>query len=280
VSSQWLATSELSSEQRLDVLNLLNRTEVLLGREAIDEGRRRNVVHGWKAEHYLQHANGQLTHYVQSTTAQNATVEMCGGGFDEDLLSLLLQTHLRVDWWTRDQAAGELARGEIIRRLLLLEIDLPIAASNIPEGSTLRTFVVGDDEDAWLVQNNEAFADHPEQGAWKRADLEERTREPWFDPSGFLILDIDNRIAASCWTKVHELSPQRFGEIYVISVHPDFQGRSLGKVMVTQGLRVLREKGVQKAKLFVDESNAAAISLYTSLGFRREREDQLRRFTR
>jgi len=45
-------------------------------------------------------------------------------------------------------------------------------------------------------------------------------------PFGILALEIDGRLAASCWTKVHELHPDRFGEIYIISVHPDFQGRN------------------------------------------------------
>ena len=57
---------------------------------------------------------------------------------------------------------------------------------------------------------------------------------------------------------MHELHPDRFGEIYIISVHPDFQGRNLGRVMVTQGLDVLRKKGVSTAMLFVDQSNVGA----------------------
>lgn len=95
-----------------------------------------------------------------------------------------------------------------------------------------------------------------------------------------MLLEIDGRIAASCWTKVHELHPDRFGEIYVVSVHPDFQGRHLGRVMVTQGLQVLYRKGVSDAVLFVDESNESAKKLYDSLGFRLEREDRLVRFAR
>jgi len=91
-------------------------------------------------------------------------------------------------------------------------------------------------------------------------------------------LEIDGRLAASCWTKVHELHPDRFGEIYVISVHPDFQGRHLGRVMTTQGLASLQRRGVAHAMLFVDESNAGATSLYESLGFVVVRDDRLVRF--
>jgi mycothiol synthase len=150
----------------------------------------------------------------------------------------------------------------------------------VPEGATLRNFEPGRDEDEWIAQNNAAFADHPEQGAWSRVDLDERTNEPWFDPSGFLLLEIGGRLAASCWTKVHELHPDRFGEIYVVSVHPDFQGHGLGRVMVTQGLASLRKKGVNDAVLFVDESNIDARKLYESVGFQLEREDRLLHFSR
>ena len=66
----------------------------------------------------------------------------------------------------------------------------------------------------------------------------------------------------------------------MISVDPKFQGRNLGRVMVTQGLAALRRKGVNDAVLFVDESNASAKKLYESLGFKLEREDRLYRFTK
>ncbi len=79
---------------------------------------------------------------------------------------------------------------------------------------------------------------------------------------------------------MHELHPDRSGEIYVISVHPDFQHHHLGKVMVTQGLNSLYRKGVTEAVLFVDESNDSARKLYDALGFRLEREDRLVRFAR
>ena len=242
----------------------------------MDEGRRRAVVHGWPAEYWLKYHHGRLEGFALLNGTKQATIEMCGGGFDSELLKEVQKTHEVVDWWTRD--SGERCTGELIRTLQLLRVALPVAVVPVPQGATLRNFEPGRDEVAWLAQNNAAFADHPEQGAWIQSDLAERTREPWFDPSGFLLLEIDGQLAASCWTKVHELHPDRFGEIYVISVDPKFQGRSLGRVMVTQGLSALRRKGVNDAVLFVDESNVSARKLYDSLGFRLEREDKLYRF--
>ena len=280
MTNSWQSCHSLTPDRRLDVLNLLNRTETLIGREAIDEGRRRIVVHGWPAEHWLKFDGGELTMYAISTVTDTAMIEMCGGEVDEALLHCLLEVHESLDWWTRGSQVPVHSQCQVVRMLQLMQVPLPVPVVDVPEGATLRNFEPGRDEVEWLDQNNAAFADHPEQGAWLQSDLDERTREPWFDPSGFLLLEIDGRLAGSCWTKVHELHPDRFGEIYIISVHPDFQGRNLGRVMVTQGLDVLRRKGVSVAMLFVESSNVDAKKLYGSLGFTVEREDRLLHFGR
>ncbi len=276
MSIAWRCVPALTPPERLAVLSLLDRTEAELGREAIDEGRRRAVVHGRRTEHWLAH-DAALVGYASATPGAHTTVEMCGGGVDPALLAALSERHRVIDWWTRDRAEAPLG-GAAVRMLQLLRVRLPVAVDPIPEGAVLRTFEPARDATAWLAQNNAAFADHPEQGAWDEADLAERMAEPWFDPSGFLVLEIDGRVAASCWTKVHELHPDRFGEIYVISVDPAVQGRGLGRLMVTQGLQVLARRNVASAVLFVDESNEPARRLYASLGFVLEREDLLVRF--
>jgi mycothiol synthase len=278
MTTPWQCSASLTTDQRLDVIGLLNRTEVKIGREAIDEGCRRIVVHGWTGEHWLEQRDDVIEGYALLSDGRHPTIEMCGGGFDPSLLDAVLTTHPQVDWWVRDSHRAEFA--DVVRTLHLLRVDLPVALVDVPAGATMRNFDPDSDANRWLEQNNAAFAHHPEQGEWLLRDLAERTHEPWFDPSGFLLLEIDGRLAASCWTKVHELHPDRFGEIYVVSVHPDFQGRNLGRVMVTQGLNALRKKGVSTAVLFVDESNYGARRLYESLGFRALREDNLVRFAR
>jgi mycothiol synthase len=134
----------------------------------------------------------------------------------------------------------------------------------VPEGVDLRPFVVGRDEDAWLAVNAAAFAHHPEQGRWTRADIEAREAEAWFDPSGFLMAWRGDQLVGFHWTKVH---PDGAGEVYVIGVAPTEQGTGLGKVLLQHGLAALRDRGCDTVLLYVDGDNTVAMALYERTGF-------------
>ncbi len=146
----------------------------------------------------------------------------------------------------------------------------------------VRPFRPGEDELAWLEVNNRAFHGHPEQGSWDLATVQERERQPWFDPAGFLLHERTGRLAGFCWTKVHEPEDdvmneslrQELGEIYVIAVDPDFQGHGLGRQLVLAGLASLYDRGVKTGMLYVDHDNEAARRLYFSLGFTDDHTDR------
>src|SRR5581483_4668984 len=91
----------------------------------------------------------------------------------------------------------------------------------LPPDVVVRAFEPGLDEDAWLALNAAAFATHPEQGRWTRADLDARIAEPWFDPAGFFLAARDDELLAFHWTKIH---PGGLGEVYVLGVSPAAQG--------------------------------------------------------
>jgi mycothiol synthase len=163
----------------------------------------------------------------------------------------------------------------------------PCRRSRCPPGVGLRTFRPGDEE-AVLAVNAAAFAEHPEQGRWTRADLDARLREDWFDPGGLFLAEraeggpADGELLAFHWTKVHgathtataadgpaEHAHEPIGEVYVVGVSPAAQGRGLGRLVTLVGLRYLRERGLTQAMLYVDADNEAAVRTYTGLGFAR-----------
>ncbi len=52
-----------------------------------------------------------------------------------------------------------------------------------------------------------------------------------------------------------------------VGTHPDFQGKGLGKAVMAEGLRRMKAAGMTRAIVGFDPTNAAALALYTSMGF-------------
>jgi mycothiol synthase len=228
---------------------------------------------------YAQLSHGHRTWGVEVVVpAERRRPEECVA---EDLLSAALgevarqgggHVHLWVPkptpWWDATASGCGLRRG---RDLLQMRRALPVEGER--SDVEVRPFVPGEDEASWLEVNNRAFASHPEQGDWDLDTVLEREAEPWFDAEGFLLHEEGGRLAAFCWTKVHGGDPP-VGEIYVIGVDPDFQGKGLGRALVLAGLEHLARAGIGVGMLYVDAANEPAVGLYRALGFTVDHTDR------
>ncbi|MFF9816736.1 mycothiol synthase [Streptomyces sp. NPDC014006] len=288
----------LSEEQTEAVLDLLVEAAHSDGQQAVSEQGRLQLRDGERegVSHLLLTVGGELVGYAQledTDPVEAPAAELVvhpahrGHGHGRALGSALLAAsgkRLRVWAHGGHPAARHLAQvlGLTLFRELrqmrraLTDLDLPDPA--LSEGVTVRTFVPGQDDAAWLAVNAAAFAHHPEQGSLTQRDLDARKAEPWFDPAGFFLAERETAGAAGGaggagerelvgfhWTKVH--AEEQLGEIYVLGVAPGNQGGGLGKALTVIGLRHLAAQGLPTAMLYVDADNKAAVSVYERMGF-------------
>ncbi|MCF6387568.1 mycothiol synthase [Mycobacterium sp. MBM] len=130
----------------------------------------------------------------------------------------------------------------------------------------IRTYAGPEDDPELLRVNNAAFSWHPEQGGWTDAEIDERRHEAWFDPAGLFLAYDGPRLLGFHWTKVHGPA---LGEVYVVGVDPDAQGRGLGAELTLRGLHHLADRLGPDAEvnLYVEGDNTAAVKTYRRLGF-------------
>ncbi|MER6348942.1 mycothiol synthase [Streptomyces sp. NPDC001595] len=275
----------LSEEQIEAVLALLAEAARTDGQQAVSEQGRLQLRGGERegVSHLLLTSGGQLVGYAQledTDPVEAPAAELVvhpshrGHGHGRALGSALLAAsgkRLRVWAHGGHSAARHLA--QVLGLTLFRELRqmrMPLAGADLaepalPAGVSVRTFVPGRDDAAWLAVNAAAFAHHPEQGSLTQRDLDDRKAEPWFDPAGFFLAEREGELVGFHWTKVH--AEEQLGEVYVLGVAPGAQGGGLGKVLTTVGLRHLAAQGLPTAMLYVDADNKAAVSVYERLGF-------------
>ncbi|MEI5008102.1 mycothiol synthase [Streptomyces sp. NPDC087659] len=282
---QITTLDELTPELADDVLGLLSVAARADGVQAVSEQGRLYLRHGRRegVRHFVLTVAGDLRGYAQLEGADPVEAPAAelvvhpahrGRGHGRALGNALLGTSgKRLRMWAHGgkSAARHLAQvlgltlfrelRQLRRPLSPLDIPDPV----LPDGVTVRTFVPGRDDTAWLAVNAAAFAHHPEQGSITQRDLDDRKGEAWFDPKGFFLAERGGEVVGFHWTKLH--AEEQLGEVYVLGIRPDAQGTGLGKALTAIGLRHLAAQGVPTAMLYVDADNPAALRVYERLGF-------------
>ena len=271
MASTWTIVDALDAVTARSVRELLGDVERRARDEALTEDQRTRLDHDECVRHALRRDDGVLTGYAVLAEGEPLAVEAALGTFDVDLAVLLERLGRSVTLLERADPEDVLAalgpRGwRVDRGLRRMRRALP-ADPPPPSDLVVRAFEPGRDEDAWVAENNAAFAGHPTQSHMTREALRSRFEASWFDPKGFLLFFDGDDLVASCWTKVHHDADGEVGEIYVISTAPAAQGRGLGRLAVLTGLEHLATLGLATAELFVEEGNVRAIELYEGIGF-------------
>lgn len=276
---------ELTADQAQAVLRIIGDAARSDGMQAVSE-QGRLQLHGGKREgvrHFLLTVDGELIGYAQledTDPVEAPAAELVvhpshrGRGHGRALGTALLgASGKRLRVWAHGGKSAARHLAQVLGLTLfreLRQLRRPLSPLDIPEpvfpaGVTVRTFVPGQDDAAWLAVNAAAFAHHPEQGSLTQRDLDDRKAQPWFDPKGFFLAERGGEIIGYHWTKVH--AEERLGEVYVLGIRPDAQDGGLGKALTAVGLRHLAAQGMPTAMLYVDADNTAALTVYERLGF-------------
>jgi mycothiol synthase len=92
------------------------------------------------------------------------------------------------------------------------------------------------------------------------------------NPSNIIVAVKENQIIGYCWTVLQgEKGIPSIGQsslIHMLGVDPEYRWQGTGKMLLSTGLRYLKEKGTGSVTLTADSENTDACNLYRSLGFR------------
>ena len=154
----------------------------------------------------------------------------------------------------------------------MLHITRPLAAPvdppTSPPGFTIRCVTGIEEADALAALHRAAFGT-PHMTRERRLSM---MTTPEYDPQGDLVaVAPDGELAAYCMVSISADENARTGrnDGYTdpIATHWRFQRKGLARALLLSGLRLLRERGMDTAKLSTSSKNAAMQHTARSIGF-------------
>ncbi|MGP9744398.1 mycothiol synthase [Brachybacterium sp. AOP29-B2-41] len=283
-----IITAAVSATQRDAVRDLLETATRHDGVAALDEAALL-ALDGGSAQHLLLEGTGggeaDAALLAYASVLADGTVQGMvhpahrRRGHGSTVLREALDLHPDAGVWAHGALEGSLAflaaAGlQETRRLLTLHRDLaathplPAIPASSLEGLRLASFEAGRDAERWVTVNARAFADHPEQGALTRADLDQRLTQPWFDAEDMLVALRDDELVGFVWIKrEHPGDRTKDAEIYVVATDPSVQGHGVAGLLMATALARLQQGGVPGVELYVEADNTPALRLYENWGF-------------
>ena len=144
----------------------------------------------------------------------------------------------------------------------------------LPSGFSIRSLVVGQDEQTLTELQNVAFEENWGFSPNTVEQIEVRVENNRGGPESIILITEDGiaeggKPAAYNWTMFYADDDAPSGVIAMTGVHPDYRGRGIGRAVVTVGIANLVERGASVVDLEVDADNTPARELYLNLGFRK-----------
>jgi mycothiol synthase len=149
----------------------------------------------------------------------------------------------------------------------------PVPEPVLPPGFTVRSSAGEPEVEEWVRLHRLAWGTENMTVAERRSML----GTPFYDPALDLVaVAPDGSLAAYCvcWFSAEEnlLSGRKDGYTDPIATHPAYQRRGLARALLLTGLHLLKERGIETARLGTARENLGMLKVAEGVGFRIESE--------
>ncbi len=145
----------------------------------------------------------------------------------------------------------------------------PVPIPQPPEGFIVRRYRGSSEVEEYVALHREAFGTANMTVEQRLTIMDNPDYRPELD---IVAVAPDGKFAAFCVCninrEVNEQSGHNEGEIGIIGTRPAYRNMGLGRTMLLEGLQRLKACGISTATLGTSSSNANAIRLYESVGFK------------
>lgn len=145
----------------------------------------------------------------------------------------------------------------------------PVSTPQLPDGFMVRQLQGVQEVEEYVAMHREAFGTTHMTVEHRLAMMSNPDYQPELD---VVVVAPDDTFAAFCVCtinrEVNEQSGQNEGEIGLIGTRLAYRNMGIGRVMLLEGLQRLKACGMSIATPGTTSSNASAIRLYESVGFR------------
>jgi mycothiol synthase len=132
---------------------------------------------------------------------------------------------------------------------------------------TVRRFVEGEDEAAWLRVQNKAYQEYEDARPDTMEDMELSKKTPNFDSAGMFIAELDGNPVGVANAFVDKYRSEKVGSLRVLGVVPECRRRGIGRHLLETAIESLRERGIEAIQGWTRDCGVACKSLLEGMGF-------------
>jgi mycothiol synthase len=144
----------------------------------------------------------------------------------------------------------------------------PVQLFPLPEGYTMRCLKGEGEVEQWVKLHRAAVATENMTSEYRLAMIHTPAYQSDMD---WVVAALDGSLAAYCIGSIDE-EDITIGSLDPIGTHPDYQRRGLASALITHGLSILKEKGLQSVQFGTSSENLPMQRLGIRSGFRLKSE--------